>query len=53
MIKPCSYQNIGKIIDTIQNGGFKINKMKMSKFSKETAEMFYEEHVGKSFFSNL
>lgn len=27
--------------------------MKMSKFSKETAEAFYAEHTGKSFFDNL
>jgi len=25
----------------------------MSKFTKETAEMFYEEHVGRDFFPNL
>lgn len=53
MIKPCSYQNFGKIIDAIQQQGFSINKLKMSKFTKETAECFYGEHVGKSFFPNL
>jgi len=53
MIKPDSYQNMGKIIDAIQAEGFQINKMKMSKFTKETAEKFYAEHVGRDFFPNL
>ena len=53
MIKPDSYQNIGKIIDAIQKNGFSINRLKMSKFTKETAELFYAEHVGKEFFPRL
>jgi len=27
--------------------------MKMSKFTKETSEIFYGEHIGKPFFPNL
>ena len=38
MIKPCSYQNVGKILTQVQKAGFQINRLKMSKFSKETAE---------------
>lgn len=53
MIKPDSYQNIGKIIDAVTNQGFSICKLKMSKFSKATAERFYAEHVGKPFFEGL
>jgi len=53
MIKPCSYQNMGKIIDAIQQEGFQINKLKMSKFTKETSEIFYGEHIGKPFFPTL
>jgi nucleoside-diphosphate kinase len=53
MIKPCSYQNMGKIIDAVQQEGFAINKLKMSKFTKETSEIFYGEHIGKPFFPNL
>ena len=30
MIKPCSYKNIGKIIDAIYVNGFRISKLKMS-----------------------
>lgn len=53
MIKPHAYSNIGKIIDSICSNGFEINKLKMSKFSADTAAGFYAEHVGKSFFPNL
>ena len=38
MIKPDSYQNIGKIIDAVQKGGFKISKLKMSRFTKATSD---------------
>ena len=53
MIKPDAYRNIGKIIDAIYVNGFKINKLKMSRFSYESSQVFYGEHVGKSFFPNL
>jgi nucleoside-diphosphate kinase len=53
MIKPDSYQNFGKIVDAIQSEGFQINRFKMSKFTKESSEEFYAEHVGKPFFPNL
>ena len=53
MIKPDSYQNIGKIINEASAAGFDINKLKMSKFSKDTAGQFYAEHQGKPFFDNL
>ena len=53
MIKPDAYRNIGKIIDAIYANGFKINKLKMSRFTYEAAQVFYGEHVGKPFFPNL
>ena len=53
MIKPCSVKNIGKIIDVILKEEFQINRLKMSKFTKETSEIFYEEHKEKSFFPGL
>jgi nucleoside-diphosphate kinase len=37
MIKPDAYRHVGKIIDAIYVNGFKINKLKMSRFSYETA----------------
>jgi len=53
MIKPDSYHSVGKIIDSIFASGFKINKLKMSRFTKDTAGQFYKEHQGKPFFENL
>jgi len=53
MIKPDSYNNFGKIVDAIQQEGFLINRFKMSRFTKESTEGFYAEHVGKAFFPNL
>lgn len=53
MIKPDAYPHIGKIIDAIYASGFKISKLKMSKFTAKTAEEFYGEHKGKSFFPTL
>jgi nucleoside-diphosphate kinase len=53
MIKPDAYTSSGKIIDAIQQSGFVISKLKMSKFSYETAGQFYGEHRGKPFFNGL
>lgn len=53
MIKPDCYTKIGQIIDAVCANGFKIAKLKMSKFTKKTAEEFYGEHIGKPFFPNL
>ena len=53
MIKPDCYKNIGKIIDAIYCSGFKISKLKMSRFNQVTASEFYGEHKGKPFFPNL
>jgi len=54
MIKPCSYMNIGKIIDYIYNvGNFSISKLKMTKFLPSDANEFYKEHIGKNFFEGL
>ena len=53
MIKPDCYQNIGKIIDAVYQSGFKISKLKMSRFNQRTSEEFYGEHKEKPFFPNL
>ena len=37
MIKPDAYTNMGKIIDAIYQRGYKIAKLKMSKFNPSTA----------------
>ena len=53
LIKPDSYMNMGKIMNDIYGAGFKINRLKMSKFNNATASTFYAEHVNKEFFPNL
>ena len=44
---------MGQIISAIQGSGLSINKLKMSRFSRETSEVFYGEHKDKPFFPNL
>lgn len=53
MIKPDAYVHMGKILDAIYLNGFKVSKLKMSKFTPATASVFYGEHKGKPFFPNL
>lgn len=53
MIKPDAYLNIGKIVTELCNDGFKINKLKMSRFDDNSGGQFYGEHKGKHFFPNL
>jgi nucleoside-diphosphate kinase len=53
MIKPDAYTNIGKIIDAIYLNGFRVSKLKMSRFTPATASVFYGEHKAKPFFPNL
>jgi len=53
MIKPDCYAHIGEIIAMIERAGFKIKRVKMSKFEANTASNFYNEHVDKSFFPKL
>ena len=53
MIKPDAYLNMGQIISQIYQAGFKINRMKMSKFDFESAGTFYGEHKGKHFYKGL
>jgi nucleoside-diphosphate kinase len=45
--------NSGKIIDKIEQGGFKIIAMKKTELTKEKAEEFYAIHKGKPFFDEL
>lgn len=41
MIKPDSYMNIGKIINSIEEAGFTIGNLKMAKMTRQEAELFY------------
>lgn len=53
MIKPDAYLNIGRILTQIYKDGFKINKLKMSRFDEYSGGEFYGEHKGKHFFPTL
>ena len=44
MIKPDAYNNIGKIISMIEQNGFVIGNLRMTKFSLSDAQEFYGEH---------
>lgn len=55
IIKPDAVRNghIGKIIDQILEGGFKIKAMKMIQLSDLTAGEFYDIHRERPFFKDL
>jgi nucleoside-diphosphate kinase len=55
MIKPCAVKNnfIGPILKMINEKGFRIKAMKMTRFTRERAEAFYGIHAGKFFFEDL
>ncbi len=55
MIKPTAVRsgNAGAILAMIQEGGFRIIAMKMTKLTEERARQFYGVHEGKPFFESL
>lgn len=55
MIKPDAMAdgNAGAIIKMIQEGGFKIVAMKMTRLSEATAGKFYEVHKERPFYKDL
>ena len=55
MIKPDGVQRnlIGRIINRVEEKGYKISAMKMIRIDRETAEEHYGEHKGKVFFPDL
>ena len=55
MIKPCAVKNnfIGPILKMINEKGFQIKAIKMTRFTRERAEAFYAIHTGKFFFDDL
>ena len=44
MIKPDCYKHIGKIINAIENSGFVISNIKMTKMAITDSQQFYAEH---------
>lgn len=55
MIKPAAFKNnlTGSILKEINEHGFKIRAMKLTKLSKKQAKQFYHIHKGKPFYENL
>ncbi|MBH75598.1 MAG: nucleoside-diphosphate kinase [Flavobacteriales bacterium] len=55
MIKPDAVNKgyIGAILNQINNAGFEIIAMKLTKLSKEEASKFYQIHEEKPFFNDL
>lgn len=55
MIKPDAVEagNIGNILAMINNAGFKIVSMKLTKLSKEDAGKFYAVHKSRPFYGEL
>ncbi|MFP4060306.1 MAG: nucleoside-diphosphate kinase [Bacteroidota bacterium] len=55
MIKPgaVSHEHIGPILAKINNAGFHIAAMKMTRLNREQAEKFYDIHKNKPFYDSL
>lgn len=55
IIKPDAVKKkiIGKIIQRIEDEGFRIREMKLMRLTKKAAEGFYAVHKNKPFFSSL
>lgn len=55
MIKPDAFEKgaVGRVISRIERKMFHIRKMKLGRFSYETAGVFYAEHRGRAFFHDL
>ncbi len=55
MIKPSAFKSnyTGAILKMINDGGFVIKAMKVTRLSKEQAGAFYEIHKGKPFYEPL
>lgn len=55
LIKPDAVERhlVGDIISIYEKRGIKIAAMKLIKADRETAEIHYEEHKGRSYYENL
>ena len=55
MIKPYAveHNNVGPILKIINEKGYRIKAMKMTRFTRERAEAFYDIHASKPFFDDL
>ncbi len=55
IIKPGAVQSeyIGPILNMIHEHGFHIAAMKLTRLTRKQAELFYSEHIGRSFYEGL
>ncbi|MCD6090327.1 MAG: nucleoside-diphosphate kinase [Bacteroidales bacterium] len=55
MIKPTAFKNncTGKVLYKINEAGFKVVAMKITRLSKKEAMKFYEVHAGRPFYDEL
>ena len=55
MIKPdtVAQGRVGEIIAAVEKNHFRINRLTMTRFSRERAERFYEMHRARPFFGEL
>lgn len=53
LVKPDAYLHIGEILEHAQAASLNVESVKMLKFSRETAEEFYEKHRSEHFFNDL
>lgn len=55
MIKPDAVQQkqVGKIITMIEQAGFKLRNMKLTRLTPETAGILYQAHKGRSYYEPM
>ena len=55
LIKPNSTEKnqIGEILQMVEENGFAIEELKMFKMTSDLADAFYVEHLGKGFYNEL
>lgn len=55
MVKPSAFSNgyTGQMLAMIENAGFRIRAMKITRLSAKQAGCFYEMHQGKPFYNDL
>lgn len=55
IVKPTAFEKnyLGPIIEMFNLNGFKVCAMKMTHFSREKAELFYDVHTERPFFKSL
>lgn len=50
IVKPDGMNHLGAIFDILHEEGYYIRNLRMTRFNKALAKVFYEEHLGQTFF---